>query len=747
MAFVFSQTCRLLAGALPVAAVLAFIGPAAMSAPLIGQNINSYGLAGAIDTPTAEMLPDGTFGATISYSDLGRRNTLVFQAMPRLTVALRYSRVNSADGTEESRDYIWDRSFDLRFQVLDEDRDGWRPAMAVGLQDFMGTGIYSAEYIVATKTLTPRLRVSAGLGWGRLASSGGMGKLFGSRPDPDDGLGGKPNTKEWFRGEVAPFVSATYQATEKLSITGEYSGDNYACETGMADECRRPDAWLDDSDELKNKINLGFTYHMGPNYQMGGYLLGGKHAGLQFSVALNPRVSPHPSGLEKAPAPVRPRPPVAADPDGWSGAWALDPTAQPAIQSALATALAKEGQTLEAMALSANRAEVRITNNRYIQQAEALGRTARLMTRALPPSVEVFVITSLGNGQPTSSVTLRRSDIERLENTESGQIAEVASLTDARIRPDDLVMTQGLYPRFRWRIAPYMMTSLFDPDKPYRLEVGPELKASYEMMPGLIISGALRQRLIGNMQKKAPLNKGMLAENRPSPEEYERGPDYDPVTNTPRVRSDTLMYMDNSKPTVPHLTLAWYARPSDTLYSRVTVGLLEQAYGGVSGELLWKPANSRLAFGAEVNRVRKRDFRNAFEFRDYEVTSGHVSAYYEFGHGFTGQLDVGRYLAGDTGATITLAREFANGWRIGAYATKTDMSADHFGEGSFDKGVTLSIPFGWAIGTPVRDRAEANMRSLNRDGGARLDVDGRLYDTVRDSHSGRIYQGWGRFWR
>lgn len=75
------------------------------------------------------------------------------------------------------------------------------------------------------------------------------------------------------------------------------------------------------------------------------------------------------------------------------------------------------------------------------------------------------------------------------------------------------------------------------------------------------------------------------------------------------------------------------------------------------------------------------------------------------------------------------------------------MSEEEFGEGSFDKGVTLSIPFNWAIGTPTRNRAETEVRSLSRDGGARLDVDGRLYDMVRDSQTGELYDGWGKFWR
>jgi hypothetical protein len=207
------------------------------------------------------------------------------------------------------------------------------------------------------------------------------------------------------------------------------------------------------------------------------------------------------------------------------------------------------------------------------------------------------------------------------------------------------------------------------------------------------------------------------------------------------------MYSGNSSPTIPELTLSWYAKPTDTVYTRVTVGLLERAFGGVSTEALWKPVNSPLAIGAEINRVKKRDFRDALSFRDYEVTTGHLSAYYEFGGGFIGQLDVGRYLAGDDGATVTLTREFANGWRVGAYATKTNMSEEDFGEGSFDKGITISLPMGWATGQPSLQRVGGDLRALSRDGGSRVRVGGRLYDEVRESHSGKLYEGWGKFWR
>ena len=607
----------------------------------------------------------------------------------------------------------------MQYQLLTE-ADGWQPSVAIGLRDFMGTGVYSGEYFVATKTVSPRLRVSGGLGWGRLAGDW-------RRTDYED-EGGRPNIDDWFTGSVKPFASVEWMATDRLSVLAEYSHDDY-----------QPEVEGGGADEPESKFNLGVNYRIGDVYQIGAYTIGSDVIGIRGSVALNARESQYPSGLEPAPAPVRPRPAPSADPDGWSGAWTADATAQPVIQNALSKALANEGQTLESMALSANRAEIRIRNNRYNLQSEAIGRSARLMTRALPPSVETFVITSVENGMPASSVVLQRSDIERLENTASARIAQEAQIVNADPRPGGLVMTEGLYPKFSWSLRPYLNIGLWDPDESWRYEVGGEVRARYEPLPGLVLSGALRQRAFGSADQEAP--------DELTPEEYLADGSDTNKNGVPRVRSDGRMYSGNSDPHIPELTLAWFAKPTPTTYTRVTFGLLERAYGGVSAEALWKPVDSRLALGAEINRVRKRDFDQLLDFRDYEVTTGHVSAYYDFGQGVWGQIDAGKYLAGDVGATVALNREFENGWRIGAYVTKTDMSTEDFGEGSFDKGVVMSIPLSWATGTPSKKRAVSDVRSLSRDGGARLRVDGRLYEAVRDSHTGELYDGWGKFWR
>ena len=46
----------------------------------------------------------------------------------------------------------------------------WLPDLTIGFQDTIGTGLHSAEYLVASKTFQDKIRATVGLGWGRLAS-------------------------------------------------------------------------------------------------------------------------------------------------------------------------------------------------------------------------------------------------------------------------------------------------------------------------------------------------------------------------------------------------------------------------------------------------------------------------------------------------------------------------------------------------------------------------------------------------
>lgn len=666
---------------------------------------NTYGTPGLIDTPTAQSAEDAELAATVSYFAGGTRNTLTFQLLPRLSGSFRYSKLET-----------FDRSFDLRYRFLDEKR--YQPSVAVGLRDFIGTGIYSGEYIVATKTLSPRLTVTGGLGWGRLGSYEGFSNPLGAiddrfktRPSSSAATGGQIESAKWFRGDAALFGGVAFQATDKLTLKAEYSSDAYLRETRVG------------LFEHKSPFNFGLDYRLRDNIHMQAHYLYGSEVGISFNVITNPRKPTINGGAGASPLPVKRR----ASGQSADLGWTRQPETEKLLRNQTAVLLANDGMNLEAMRLSGRSATIHIRNSRYLARPEAIGRTARILTQVLPASIETFTIVPVSNGVPLSATTLRRTDLEELENAPDATWRSYAraNITDAADSLEGTTYNGTLYPKFTWSLGPYLKTSYFDPQEPVRADAGLKLQARYDIAPGWILSGTLQQRLTGNAGDST----------RPSDSKIQK------------VRSEGFRYAREGETALTDLTLAHYFRPGKDLYARVTAGYLESEYGGLSSEVLWKPVGSRLALGAELNLVKQRDFNQGFGFRDYSVATGHVSAYYDFGNGFHGQVDAGRYLAGDYGATFALDRTFANGWSVGAYATLTDVSFDDFGEGSFDKGLRFTVPLDHFLGKPTGKTYKTVLQPLTRDGGARLNVDGRLYDTVRSYHDPKLKDSWGRFWR
>ena len=74
------------------------------------------------------------------------------------------------------------------------------------------------------------------------------------------------------------------------------------------------------------------------------------------------------------------------------------------------------------------------------------------------------------------------------------------------------------------------------------------------------------------------------------------------------------------------------------------------------------------------------------------------------------------------------------------------LSAADFGEGSFDKGINLTIPVGWFLGKPDKRSISTTIRPIQRDGGARLAVPGRLYEQVRSGHRNAVESQFSRVW-
>ena len=96
-----------------------------------------------------------------------------------------------------------------------------------------------------------------------------------------------------------------------------------------------------------------------------------------------------------------------------------------------------------------------------------------------------------------------------------------------------------------------------------------------------------------------------------------------------------------------------------------------------------------------------------------------------------------------------MTRRFANGWAVGAYFTLTDVTAEDFGEGSFDKGVydLRSRSAGRCRSRPGATNTHRPARRSRATAAPQLDISNRLYPIVRDFDRDRLKQNWGSFWQ
>ncbi|MEI6099317.1 MAG: YjbH domain-containing protein [Alphaproteobacteria bacterium] len=707
--------------ALLSAAVLAAVGPGRAELP---TSTNLSGVPGVIDMPSGEAMPDGWLGMNYGVFGPISRSTLSFQITPRLSGSFRYVGIRDWNAKycppkcegANAFDTYYDRNFDLRYKVLDESQ--YLPSVTVGLQDFIGTGLSMAEYVAVSKSFGDNLRLTGGLGFGRLASYGAIGSPFGERPPIDFGNGGTVNWGQWFRGDVAPFGGLEYKFADKWVFKAEYSSDAYTEESTNRETFDR-----------KSPLNFGIEYQNNAHTRLGAYAMYGSEIGVNLTILMNPAQRPMGGVRGPGPIPIKARPPRSSNPEMYITTWVQDPTAKGVLINSMNKNLEREAIIVESLSVTGASAEVRFRNTVYDASAQAVGRVARAMAIALPSSIDVFHLVPISNGLAGAKVSVRRSDLERLEFSPdpAGSLRAATTISAAGPRLPDATVNADLYPKFSWSLLPWSQGLLFDPKQPIQYVFGAALNARYELASGLFLSGSVTQALAGRILPNDEPVEGAL----------------------PPVRSRAATYFATGETKLSTLTVAYYDQLGPQLYGRMTAGYLEQMFGGISAEVLYQPVNTPWAIGADLNYVAQRDTDGGFGFDefDYRVATGHVSGYYDFGNGYEAQLDVGRYLAGDYGGTLTLMRSFRNGMKVGAFATITNVSAEEFGEGSFDKGIRLDMPLTYFTGQPSRRLQPLTLRPLGRDGGARLRVNDRLRSTLRGYNQAGLDNQWGRFWK
>jgi hypothetical protein len=662
--------------------------------PAAAQTATSWGGMGLIETRDARFRPDGTIEAGASIRRQRRSYTINFQALAWLEATFRFTeRLNATTG----RGITTDRSFDVKLRLVEE--DDWRPAVALGLQDLMGTGIYAGEYVVASKRWYD-LDLSLGLGWGRLGTGRDLpnplceaaGRFCDRRLTV--GQGGVPLARAWFRGrDVALFGGVAWRTPiPGLTALAEFSGD------ALRDERR------DGRGRARSRVNLGLSWQPVRGVDLGAAFVHGSDLVLRASLWMDPGRPPR----VLAPPPLPPAPRADLAPD-----W----------QAGLIARLRADGMPPMRLAVAGAEARIVLAASRFRTLGETAGRAARLAADHAPPGIDWVAVSLAPEGTAVARIAVLRGEVEKaaIGLSSPEEIAVTARLASALPLPppDPGEVVAGAFPRFSWTLEPRVILALMDPDRPLQGQVLAVAGARAALGAGFTVGGELGLGLFGNL----------------------RGQAVPPDTRLPNVRTAIGQYLEATRTPLISLTAERIWTVGRDAFARVTAGYLEMMYGGVQGEVLWRPVDRSIAIGAELAWVRQREFDQGFGFRNYRTWTGHLSLYWDLPYrDLYAVVRAGRYLARDWGATIELGRRFDSGVEIGGFATFTNAGFDSFGQGSFDKGVFLRFPFD-LFGTPTPSRGTLTIRPLIRDGGQRLAVDHPLYEVTREGRREAFLRG------
>ncbi len=662
---------------------------------------NDWGEIGLLQTPTARMREQGDFSLT--YSDVLPyiRGNVFLQPLNWLEVGFRYTDItNKLYGPQSlsgSQNYI-DKSIDTKIRLHEE--TALTPQVALGLRDFVGTGLWSGEYVVASKH-TPHIDWSVGMGWGYLAGTGIianpltlLSSRFTTRSTATASTGGLPSFGNYFTGPASLFGGVEYQTPwDPLRVKLEYDGNNYKNEP------------LGEIINSNSHWNAGLVYEAAPTVD----LTAGYERGNQFMFAVN--LHTNLKNLQTPKLSDPPLVPISTHTSQTQTNWQL-------------TSLDIQTQTKwKVIQISQNKniLFIDIANPHNVYWKDYLDRAIRVLHRDSSFGIDYFVFRIHEEGMLVAEehvdrgawLTQHTQDIPpSLTDLSVIPVAPLSTLSQSAKRKIDPSNNQSpLYDsgidQFEFRNGLNFNYFLGGPNNFILYSLAPFEEVKYHINNTTWVQGTAQYNVLDNYNNFT----------------------YDAPSNLPRVRTYIREYVTTSRLTLPNLQLTTVKNIAPDQYLSFYAGYLEMMFGGVGSEWLYRPFDSSFALGVDINEVQQRNFNVGFGFMNYRVLTGLATLYWDTGwQNVHTNLSMGRYLAGDVGATLDIYKQFKNGVQMGAYATKTNVTSAQFGEGSIDKGIYVNIPFDALLTRSTDLTGHLLWEPLLRDGGARLNRAVQLYD-------------------
>jgi hypothetical protein len=661
----------------------------------MGSSLMVHGGTGLIQTPTSRMLAEGDFHVSYTDNDEYRFWSATLQLFPWLQSTVRYTDVRtrlyspfpgfSGDQT------LKDKGIDVKFRLIEESY--YLPELSVGFRDFGGTGFFESEFVGLSKKYGD-FDFHLNMGWGYLGTTDNTSNplcdlrdSFCKRPGGFSGLGGKIDYQRFFKGPASIFGGLEYQTPwAPLRIKLEYEGNNYI--NDRAGELKQESRW-----------NIGAAYSwknfdFSINYQRGNTIGFGVNYNFNLHTIRQVKVDNSPRQLK----------------DKTNNF----PVTQTNRNRLIEDLYYQAGFALDDSRFEEDSLTVYGQQISYRNKNEAIERMGRIMAFELPETVKTYHIVSTAGSIPLVETVI---DADAFKKQAKYQTLEPNLASTYRRQDVSKVSVDNYTPLntagFFSGIEAFWIQTFGNPEDFYLYQAGVLINGGYSFNGKSSIAGTIKANLFENFEKFT------FTTDRAK-------------SSLPRVRSNAREYVSNREVTMENLFLHWNDRIAPNLYAQVYGGYLETMFGGAGAELLYRPVDSNLSFGFDINYVQQRSYENDFDFFDYKVLTGHANIYWQPSFLSKTQItfNIGQYLAKDKGVTVDFAKRFDSGIVVGAYAAFTNVSSEEYGEGSFTKGFYLSIPFDLFSLKPSKGQGRLPWIPIARDGGQALIRPITLYNTT-----------------
>ena len=130
--------------------ISSFLAQNSFGDDLIFNTFNNHGVIGLINMPTARLYNESSYGFTLYDGEPDQKITMTSNPFNWLEASFFYTNIKGKPYCNVDYDPVCgqdykDKGFNLKIRLKEE---GILPAIAVGINDIAGTGLYSSEYIV-----------------------------------------------------------------------------------------------------------------------------------------------------------------------------------------------------------------------------------------------------------------------------------------------------------------------------------------------------------------------------------------------------------------------------------------------------------------------------------------------------------------------------------------------------------------------------------------------------------------------